>query len=97
MYAGWMDEQITWKGFELAWMNFVLKTGLIEKGHIHRESTACSSRDGSVLKTFLQRAPLRCKENTIGPAGSLQKLLSGMREEGKIIHVPLAFFHIWGS
>lgn len=51
----------------------------------------------SVLKTFLQRAPLRCEENTIGPAGSLQKLLSGMREEGKIIHVPLAFFHIWGS
>lgn len=71
MYAGWMDEQIIWKGFELAWMNFVLITGLIKKGHIHRESTACSSRDDSVLKIFL----LECKIDFFGmnfPFGQLK-------------------------
>lgn len=66
-----MDEQITWKGFELAWINFVLITGLTEKGHIHRESNAYSSRDGSVLKTFL----FECKMDFFGmnfPFGQLK-------------------------
>lgn len=50
----------------------------------------------SVLKTFLQRAPLRCKDSTISPAGSLQKLLRGTREKGKVIHMPPAFFRFQG-